>query len=866
MKFIVENEILKTFKGVKLGVVFGFGINNFGKSETIKKLLEKLQRKQTQKFLNVNLSTYGKIAPWREIYSKFGAKPSKYNSSIESLLKRIKLGGKLPNINNLVDLYNAMSLKYELPFGAEDLNKVRGDIKFAFAKGDESGKYIGSDKIDTCEKGEVAYLDDLGFICRRWNWREADRTKITEETKNFVLVAEALPPMTNEDLSSAIEEFIRFSEKYLGGHYKNFILDKDNPVFEIDFKTGSRVTEKGIKGLQISVKKPNVSLRKVSVREKQAKEYIAISKIITDALNKILGVNNSNIEFTENEEFGDYSSNIAMAIFSKFQIPNSLPSRQAGKFQTISKLEISKFKNPRELAESIVVKLSSSQDVKPLFEKIEVAGPGFINFWLKEDVLIDNLNQIERDKEKYGSSQTRKGKTVVIDYSSPNIAKRFSIGHLRSTIIGQALYNIYKFIGWTTIGDNHLGDWGTQFGVLIYMVKKENLDPGKLTVDDWEKLYVNFHKELETKKELEGVAAEEFRKLEKGDSEARNIWQAALKTSTAEYERIYDLLGVKIDYVYGESFYEDKMANAVEKAKKKGILVKSKGAWVIEFDKKYNLPSNVLVKSNGATTYLTRDLALLFFRKEKWNPDLQIFEVGSEQSLYFKQVFAMAEMMELFNLNQLKHTAHGQYLASDGKRFSTRSGKTIKLEDVLDEAIDRAKKLGNTNAKTAVSVGIGAIKYFDLMHSIGNDVLFDWEKMMNMEGNSGPYLQYTAARANSVLRKAELPITNYQFSNKLQIRNYKLEIEEELVLRALVRFSEVILSAAKNYSPNILCSYLFDLAQKFNSFYNAHRIISDESTDLSLQTTAFRLRLTSAVGQVLKNGLKLLGIQAPERM
>jgi arginyl-tRNA synthetase len=281
------------------------------------------------------------------------------------------------------------------------------------------------------------------------------------------------------------------------------------------------------------------------------------------------------------------------------------------------------------------------------------------------------------------------------------------------------------------------------------------------------------------------------------------------------------------------------------------------GALIVDLSKHKISTPLMFLKADGATTYAARDLATIIFRIRKWNPDIIIYEVGAEQSLHFQQVFATARLLGLVkNSVELVHTAHGLYLGPDGKKFSTRKGKTVKLEEVLDEAIKRAKKLGNNNEKVAKEVGIGAIKYYDLMHSVQSNVIFDWEKMMNLEGNSGPYLQYTVARTNSVLAKS----TNkqiYKSTNKLQMNS-----EEMVVLRALVRFSEVIGSAAKNYSPNLLCNYLYDLAQKYNGFYNKHSIL----TNSDQQVTNFRLALTFGVGQVLKNGLKLLGIGSPERM
>jgi len=821
MKFIIQKEILKKFPEVKLGIVVGLGVNNSQKHQEISGLLNEWRDKQKREFADVELKNHERIAPWREAYSSFGAKPSKYSSSIESLLKRVISGGSLPTINPLVDLYNTLSLKHVLPFGAEDLDRVEGDIKLAFAEGHEAGKYIGGSSVDTCENGEVAYLDDTGFICRRWNWREADRTKILPETTNFVLVVEALPPVGEQELKEAINDFVDLAQRYLGGDYKTAILNKDTLVFETNFQTGSKSTKPDF----TSSKQKTGKAKSQKVIEPKPQHYFGPAQIIAQALAQATGVEESEIHLDSptHPTHGDYSSNIAL------------------------KLKIS--------PDQIVKRLEDDQSLKKIVSKIEVAN-GFINFNLSDQVLHDNLSEILKKKEKFGQSDVGQGKTVVIDYSSPNIAKRFGIGHLRSTIIGQALYNLYSFIGWQAIGDNHLGDWGTQFGVLIYMVEKDNLDPAKLSIDDWEKLYVDFHAFEEKNPSIRDSAREAFARLEKGDSHARKIWQAAYDSSLKEYDRIYKRLGVKIDYSYGESFYEDKMEEAIKLAKEKGVTVESEGALAIEFDKKYKLPSNLLVKSNGTTTYLTRDLALMFFRKKQWDPDLQIFEVGADQKLYFQQVFALAEMMGLFTLDQLHHVAHGMIRFKEGK-MSTRKGKTIKLEEVLGEAVEKAKELGSESDDLAEKVGIGALKYNDLKRDPTKDIIFDWDEIINMEGNSGPYLQYTYARTQSVLRKSEFDDSNIENSSK--IINSKLEIEETLLLRHLTKFPEIIISSAENFAPNTLCNYLYELTQKYNSFYNAHKIIGDENEE-------FRLALTLGTSTILRNGLTLLGIKAPERM
>jgi arginyl-tRNA synthetase len=549
---------------------------------------------------------------------------------------------------------------------------------------------------------------------------------------------------------------------------------------------------------------------------------------IISVLQAITKAKEVNLEFPENEAFGDYSTNIAMILAKK------------------------ESKNPKELAQEFVSKLQKDRELSETVEKVEIAGPGFINLWLKKDVLVGNLIEIDSEKEKYGSSNLGKGKIVIIDYSSPNIAKLFGIGHLRSTIIGQALYNIYKFLGYETVGDNHLGDWGTQFGKLLYMI-----DMGKVTdfdISKLEELYVKFHRLAEKDPTLEEKARQWFKKLEEGEGYAREIWQKCVNVSLKEFDRVYDSLGVKIDFAFGESYYEAEMRELLDNPSiQRHVSEGEDGAKIIDLAKEGINTPLMLLKGDGGTTYATRDLATISFRVRKWNPDIIIYEVGAEQSLYFKQLFATARLLGLTKKDiEFVHTAHGLYLAEDGKKFATREGKTIKLDEVLNEAIDRSKKLGNSDLKVARMVGIGAIKYFDLMHSVQSNVVFDWEKMMNLEGNSGPYLQYTVARINSVLAKKNAV-------REVVGKDIEVNEEEMTILRTLVRFPEVIISAGVNYSPNTLCNFLYDLASKFNTFYNKHKIIGGTNEE-------FKILMAKGTSQVLSTGLKLLGISTPERM
>lgn len=546
------------------------------------------------------------------------------------------------------------------------------------------------------------------------------------------------------------------------------------------------------------------------------------------------------IEHPEEEKHGDYSSNVAFLLAKLLK------------------------KNPLEIAGEIIDHPKIKRN--KILQKIEIVEPGFINFFLREEIFFRELKKILREKENYGRKKHKKQKVMIIDYSSPNIAKPFGVGHLRSTIIGQAIYNIYKFLGWRVIGDNHLGDWGTQFGKLIYQIKKEKKDPKKLTIEEMERLYVQFHQEAEKNPQLEEEGRRWFQKLESGDKEAKKIWKACIKVSLQEFSRIYQLLRVKIDYAFGESFYEPMLKEIIEEAKRKKIAKESQGALIIEYPKESNLPPAIILKSDGATTYLTRDLATIKYRIKRWRPDLIVYEVGAEQTLHFKQLFEAVKLFGWSKKTKFVHIGHGLYRKTSGK-FSTRKGETIHLEDVLREAIERAKKIIEESKtakelslqekeKIAQIVGIGAVKYNDLSHHYSSDIIFDWEKMLNLKGNSAPYLQYTYVRCQSVLKKAKEKI------DFKKIKPLSINKEEKDILKEISRFPEVVMEAGERFSPNLICNFIFDLSQKYNLFYDTTPILSAKEKEIQ----NFRLVITNATAQILKNSLSLLGISLPEKM
>lgn len=567
-----------------------------------------------------------------------------------------------------------------------------------------------------------------------------------------------------------------------------------------------------------------------------------MKEVIVEKINKALVLLNISLEgepsidHPKDEKFGDWTSNIAMILAKREK------------------------RNPNEIAMQIAGRIETGDTL----EKVEVVG-GYINFYLSKNYLKTAAEKLNYELEfREGLKKHGKGKTMVIDYSAPNIAKPFGIGHLRSTNIGQAIYNIYKILGWNCIGDNHMGDWGTQFGKMItaltrakkldsrfLILEKKNFEIEDLTISDLEKLYVKFHTEAETDENLVTEAREWFAKLEKGDTEAREIWQKCVDISLKEFDRVYDLLGVKIDNALGEAFYENMLPGIVKLFRDKKLVEESGGALVVHY---HDLPDALLLKSDGATNYLTRDLATIKYRMETWNPDLIIYEVGSEQNLYFKQLFAAAEMVGWRPTGGYKHVGHGLIRWKDGK-FSTRKGDTIHMTDVIESAVKRAKEIAPDNSDGDIeAVAIGAIKFNDLAQDPTRDIIFDWDKVMSMEGNSGPYLQYTYARCLSVLNK-----TKILEQKNIAVVPDTANDEEISLLRELVKFEEKIVEAMERYNPAVIAEYLLTLSRNYNEFYAKHRIVG-ESEEI------WRVFLTRTTSSVVKMGLELLGIKTLEKM
>lgn len=538
-------------------------------------------------------------------------------------------------------------------------------------------------------------------------------------------------------------------------------------------------------------------------------------------------------------------------VISLIEVP---PSEELGDFALpCFSFAKSQKKNPVEIAKTIVEKVRGSKD----FEKVGAKGP-YVNFFVnKSDFSIKVVNDILKLKNKYGSSNEFKGKVMAIDLSAPNIAKPFGIGHLRSTIIGNSISNIAFFSGYKTIKINYLGDWGTQFGKLVLAYKKWGVE-SKLKenpIVHLQELYVK----ISSMGELEDQARAEFKKLEDGDKENLGLWKKFRKLSLIEFNKIYDLLDVKFDVISGESEYNNLMEDVVKELGDKKLIKESEGAQIVDIEK-FGLGVCLIKKKDGATLYATRDIAAAIDRYKRFNFDKMIYEVGGEQSLHFKQFFKVLELMGYSFAENAVHVAHGLYLDSDGKKFSTRKGKTVYMADILAETIQLAKeevkKREKLNQKElderSRRIALAAIYYGDLKNYRENNIVFDIDRFVSFEGNTGPYLLYTYARAKSILAKS-----NAKVSKITKVKS--ISEKEKSLIMSLSKFSEVIRQSLINLSPNLIANYAFDISQKFNEFYHSEQVIGSENEKA-------KLALVLASSIVLQNALSLLGIKTLEKM
>lgn len=521
-------------------------------------------------------------------------------------------------------------------------------------------------------------------------------------------------------------------------------------------------------------------------------------------------------------------------------------------------------KAPPMIAQGIAEKLSGSE----LFEKVESVN-AYVNLFLSRKAFMQELvGAVVSEKEDYGKTNVGQNRKVIVEFSSPNIAKPFHIGHIRSTVIGNAIYKIYDFLGYDTVRINHLGDYGTQFGKMIVSYRRwgNEEDVTKEPIKTLLGYYVKFHEEAEADPSLEDEARTVFTKLENGEEEEVKLWKWFREESLKEFSRVYEMLGIDFDSYAGESFYSDKMGKVVDIMKDKQILKESEGAQIVDLEE-YNMSPALIMKKDGSTLYITRDIAAAVYRKEHYDFYKNLYIVASQQNLHFQQWFKVIELMGFDWANDCVHIPFGLVSLDEGT-MSTRHGRVVFLEDVLTRAVEQTKEIiieKNVNTDniemTAKQVGIGAVIFQELSNNRIKDYVFSWDKVLNFEGETGPYVQYTHARAASVLRNAEDAAEKALGAVSSANIDYIIGDSAYELGKLIYRFPQAIMDAAEKYEPSVVTRHIVDIAQSFNKFYHdEHILVKDEEEKKA------KLILTFAAKQTIKNGLQLLGMQVPERM
>ena len=570
----------------------------------------------------------------------------------------------------------------------------------------------------------------------------------------------------------------------------------------------------------------------IDFKEKIAKVISKVTNVAADDIKRY-------IEVPQNTDMGDFA-------FPCFKLAKELK------------------KAPQMIAEDIKNSFfeGENSEISSLVDKIEVVG-GYLNIFIKKDIYIDDVMKEAVSKDgDYGKSNVGEGKTIVIDYSSPNIAKPFHIGHLRSTVIGNSLYKLYDFLGYKVIGINHLGDWGMGVCRTIagYLMWKDEYDFTNNPINAILAIYVRYNKIEKEDPDFKQHAVDALKKLEQGDEEITKIWKWIIKVSLENYQKIYDLMDCKFDSYNGEAFYNDKMDRVIKELEDKNLLVESEGAKVVIMDE--DIPPCMILTSQGTTIYATRDLAALLYRIDNYNFDKCLYLVASEQALHFKQIFeTLSKMGYSEYANRCEHIPFGLVLDEDGQKMGSRKGNATTLEEIFNESIEKSLKIIeeknpdlDDKKDVAEKVGVGAIIFNDLANSRIKDEIFDWNQILNFNGETGPYLQYTYVRTRSILRNLiEIP----------QTADFKLLNDKEgyEVVRLIGSFADTVKLACDKNEPSIVSRYLLDLAKAFSRFYNEHHVICD---DKNVQDA--RVLLTKVTGDVIKEGLSLLGIRCPEKM
>lgn len=860
MKFIINPKIFSDFPGVLIGVIVATNLDNQTQSKKVEKLLKEQEKIEHQKLKSVKaIARLPEISSRQTAFKKFAVTPKEACSSLGALLRRAKAKKPLPTINPVVDICNYISLKYHLPVGIKDLDSIKGDLHLTYANGTETGVFLNDSKPSTALKGEVLYKDHKGIVCGKWNYQQAERTKITKKTKNAIIILEAFPPVNKNILKKALDELSQILQNETKSKTKLTILSKSQTALLLESQKKQKTSFKSSKTRKTKItqkksfgtKRAGDNPLKINQLYKSDTNTIKcqIQQKIANTINSLypeLKLQSTDIHLEHPAVFdhGDYATNISLTISSKIS------------------------QKPIEIANKIKEALQHS---KPDFlHKIEVKPPGFINLFLSPAFFSRQINKLLTEKENYGRNSELKKTTIMVEFAHPNTHKQFHIGHFRNITTGEAIVRILQACQAKVIRANYQGDVGLHIAKTIYALKLKIKDK-KLKIKNYqnkpikEKIKLLAHaysqghqayiKDPKAKKEIEKINIQIYQ----NDPKIKNLYQTTRLWSLKYFDQIYKRVYSHFDRFYFESEVSSLGKKIVLENTPK-IFKKSNQA-IIFPGENYGLHNRVFITKAGLPTYEGKDIGLAKLQFEKYHPQLIIHVVGPEQISYFKVVFEAIYQVFPSTRNRQYHLVYGWVRLKKGK-MSSRRGAVVTANWLLDEIKTRLKKIlkpekttGKQFANILEAAAVAAAKYSFLKVSPPTEIAFDINQSINLAGNSGPYLQYTYARCQSVLKKAEKNIP----PKSLLPENLKKE--ELLILRTFYKYPEIVKEAATNLSPNIIADFLYDLSQKYNTFYNLHPILNSEK-----KSRTFRLSLTIITSQILKNGLYLLGIKPLEKM
>ncbi len=949
MKFIIDSNVFKKFPNLIIALPIVTGFDN---SRSEKEALDFLRQTEAKLRTELTLEAFWKdprVIAYLDCFTRYGSDPKKFVPAHIALAVRVLEGKNLPDINPMVNLYNAMSLKYLTPFGGENLDSLFGNFVLKFARGGEQWIPIGGDKSKPAVVGELVWGDDYNLSTRALNWRQCDRTKMTADTKNGYFVMDGFSGVNEDNIKKAAQEFTTLATKYFGGKAKIYWINKDNPSVEVPFSsremkpgiTNNKFKSRIVKAIPIPDRKEKGDLpllfQSVSWEGKDTIGF-KLKQIILRACQKIAGekldlkLEDVKIEHPKQENYGDYSTNIALINAGKVgmkpiefarKLANAL-NKYIRQYQSIPSLSDSFVHQDSQKQSSITYK--DPKTVGELLENVTVAGPGFVNLTIRSEYLISLLTKVLGKGNGSGTSflgiisdnppnLPLRGKKIMVEFAHPNTHKEFHIGHLRNISIGESIVRILEEVGAQLFRANYEGDVGLHVAKAIWGVR-EIIKKEKLQISALRELNpANKAKFLGEGYALGNKMSEENEAVKKEiinlnksiyhDPKKIELWEETRRWSLEYFDTVYKRVGTHFDRLFFESEVEAKGREIVKDNIKTGIFIQDKDGSIYFPGEKYGLNNCVFVTGENYATYEGKEVALEELEFNTFHFDADIHVVAHEQQNFFQIAFKAVETLFPIQKGRQFHLAYGMVNLKSGK-LSSRTGQVVTADWLIDQAKEKIKKIIQESAKTkdtsdggeattstpptvketediAEKVAVAAVKYSMLKVNPKMDIAFDLAESVSLEGDSGPYLMYTYARCKSVMRKSGLEGSSLKLPKSLKLLK-DIKSEELSLLRTLYRFPEVVIEAARTLSPHLLCGFLFDLAQKYNLFYNKHSILNpvsgkdtsdggrqahsarNDSSKVEESVKSFRISLTAATAQILHRGLHLLGIDTVERM